>query len=74
MKDATDRDLSIGGAALAAHAFRAGLIDEVRLFLSPVVIGGGKRILPDHVRLSLQLMDEHRFASGVVYVRYQVSA
>src|SRR2546423_11336448 len=47
MKDAADRDLSIGGPALAAHAFRAGLVDEIRLFLSPLTVGGGNPFLPD---------------------------
>lgn len=74
LKDAADRDLSVGGAGLAAHAFRSGLVDEVRLFLSPVTVGGGTRFLPDHVRLDLELLDERRFDSGVVYLRYRVSA
>ena len=70
MKEAANADLTVGGAALAAHAFRAGLVDEVRLLLNPVVVGGGKRALPDGVRLDLELLDERRFASGVVYLRY----
>lgn len=73
VKDAADRDLSIGGPALAAHAFRAGLVDEVRLFVSPVIIGGGNRFLPDGLRLNLHLVDERRFDNGVVYLRYRVS-
>jgi dihydrofolate reductase len=73
MKDAADRDLSIGGPALAAHAFRAGLVDEVRLFVSPIIVGGGNPFLPDRVRLNLQLLDEHRFDSGFVYLQYRVS-
>lgn len=71
MKDAADRDLSIGGAALAAHAFRAGLVDEVNLFVSPVIVGGGKRFLPDRVRLNLELVDERRFRNGVVFLQYR---
>jgi dihydrofolate reductase len=74
MKDAADRDLSIGGPALAAHAFRAGLVDEVRLFVSPLTVGGGTRFLPDRLGLNLQLLDERRFNSGVVYLQYRVSA
>jgi len=74
MKDAADRDMSIGGPELAAHAFHAGLVDEVRLFVYPVIIGGGRRFLPDRFRLALQLRDERRFDSGVVYLRYLVSA
>lgn len=73
MKDAADRDLSIGGPALAAHAFRAGLVDEVRLLVSPVIIGGGNRFLPDRLRVNLHLRDERRFDNGVVYLRYRVS-
>src|SRR5689334_9572647 len=55
MKDAADRDLGVGGPALAVHAFRAGLVDEVRLFVNPVIIGGGNRFLPDRFRANLQL-------------------
>src|SRR3954469_24939290 len=73
MKEAAERDLSVGGPTLAAHAFRAGLVDEVRLFVYPVTVGGGNRFLPDRLRLNLQLLDEHRFDNGVVYLRYRVS-
>ena len=70
LKEAAGADLSVGGADLAADAFRAGLVDEVRLFLNPVIVGGGKRALPDGVRLDLELRNEHRFANGVIYLRY----
>ena len=73
MKGSLDADLLIGGAELAGHAFRAGLIDEVGLFMVPVVVAGGKRALPGDVRLDLELLDERRFAGGIVYVRYRVS-
>jgi dihydrofolate reductase len=73
MKEAADRDLSIGGPALAAHAFRAGLVDEVCLFVSPLTVGGGNPFFPDQLRLNLRLLDERRFDNGVVYLRYQVS-
>jgi dihydrofolate reductase len=73
LKQAADRDLSIGGPHLAAHAFAAGLVDEVQLFLNPVVVGGGTRALPDGVRLGLDLRDERRFANGVVFLRYAVA-
>ncbi|WP_448811876.1 dihydrofolate reductase family protein [Agromyces bauzanensis] len=66
------RDVSIAGPGLAAHAFRAALVDEVRLFLHPVVVGGGTRFLPDGVRLSLELAEERRFDNGVVFLRYRV--
>jgi dihydrofolate reductase len=72
MKDsADDRDLGIGGADLAAQAFKAGLVDECQLFLTPVIVGGGKPALPDGVRLELELVDERRFANGVVFLRYR---
>jgi len=74
IKDAADRDLSIGGPALAAHAFRAGLVDEVRLFVSPLTVGGGNPFHPHRLRLNLQLLDERRFDNGVVYLRYRVSS
>ena len=70
LKAAADRDLSVGGPTLAAVAIEAGLVDEIQLFLNPVVVGGGKRALPAGVRLPLELIDERRFDSGVVYVRY----
>ena len=73
MKDAADRDLSVGGPGLAVHALKAGLVDEVRTFVYPVIVGGGNRFLPDRVRARLQLLAERTFASGVVYLRYRVS-
>jgi dihydrofolate reductase len=63
-------DIAIGGPTLAAEAFRAGLVDECHLFLHPVVVGGGLPALPRDLRLDLELLDERRFASGVVYLRY----
>jgi dihydrofolate reductase len=71
MKELADRPLSIGGPHLAAAAMRAGLVDEYHLFLNPVVVGGGNRALPDGVTLSLELVDQHRFANGVVHVHYR---
>jgi dihydrofolate reductase len=71
MKSQARRDLAIGGPGLAAHAFRAGLIDEIHLFVVPTIVGGGKRSLPDEVHLKLELVDERRFdESSVVYLRY----
>ena len=71
LKAATERDLSVGGAELAAQAIRAGLVDECRLFLTPIVVGGGTRALPDGVRWKLELLDEHRFGNGVVHLHYR---
>jgi dihydrofolate reductase len=73
MKDTADRDLSVGGPHLAAHAFRAGLVDEVQLFVCPVSVGGGNQFLPAGVRLDLKLVEQLRFANGVVYLRYQAA-
>jgi len=70
MKETADRDLAIGGPGLAAHALRAGLVDEVGMFASPVIVGGGTRFLPDGVRLDLDLIEERTFRNGVVYSRY----
>ena len=72
LKESSARDLTIGGAALAGEAMAAGLVDQCELFLCPVVVGGGKRALPDDVRVELDLMDERRFGSGVVHLRYRV--
>ena len=71
MKVAATRDISVGGPELAAHAFRAGLVDEYRVFINPVVVGGGKPALPDGVRLNLELLDERRFGNGVVHLHYR---
>lgn len=73
MKATATSDISIGGPALAALAFDAGLVDELHLFVSPVVVGGGKASLPDDVRLELELRDERRFGNGVVYLHYRAA-
>jgi len=65
------RDISVGGPGLAARALEAGLVDELRLFVTPIVVGGGKRSLPKDVRLELELLDERRFGSGMVYLHYR---
>ena len=70
MKEAADRDISVGGPDLAAQAIRAGLVDEIHLYLSPIVVGGGTKALPDEVRVELALLAERRFGNGVVYLRY----
>lgn len=67
-------DLFVGGADLAAQAFRARLVDECHLIVRPVLIGAGKRALPGDVRADLELLDERRFPSGAVYLRYRVLA
>jgi len=71
LTETADRDLSVGGPGLAAQAIEAGLVDEYQLFVAPAVVGGGTGWLPDHVRLDLELLDEQRFESGFVYLRYR---
>jgi dihydrofolate reductase len=71
LKASATRDISVGGAELAAQAFAAGLVDECHLFLAPVIVGGGTASLPDHVRVDLELLDERRFGKGTVYLRYR---
>jgi dihydrofolate reductase len=71
LKESAEHDILIGGPELAAHAFRAGLIDECHLFLTPIIVGGGKPSLPDNVRLELELLEERRFGNGMVYLRYR---
>ena len=72
LKSAAASDLSIGGPTLAAHAFRAGLVDDVHLFLNPVLVGSGTRARPDGVRLDLELVEERRFGTGVVYTHHRL--
>ena len=74
LKATADRDISVGGPDLAAQAIKAGLVDELHLFLAPVVVGGGKQSLPDKVRLELELLDERRFTNGVVHLHYRSRA
>jgi dihydrofolate reductase len=71
LKAAAERDLTVGGPTLGAHAIAAGLVDEYHLFVWPVVVGGGKHFFPDRVRLQLELLDERRLGNGEVYLRYR---
>jgi dihydrofolate reductase len=70
MKRESAADMSIGGAELASHAIRAGLVDEFHSVVTPVILGGGKPWLPDGVRVHLELIDERRFRNGAVYLAY----
>ena len=71
MKVRAVRDLSVGGPELAAQAIEAGLVDEIHLFLAPIVVGGGKQSLPDGARLELELLSERRFGNGIVHLHYR---
>jgi dihydrofolate reductase len=72
LKATTDRDVTVSGPGLAQHAFRSGLVDDVHLFVFPVIVGGGKPGLPRGIQLDLELVAERRFTSGVVHLHHQV--
>jgi dihydrofolate reductase len=72
LKESSRSDITIGGAELAGQAIAEGLVDECHLFLGPVLVGGGKRALPAGVHAELELLDERRFRSGVVYLHYRL--
>jgi riboflavin biosynthesis pyrimidine reductase len=74
LKARLPRDISVGGPTLAAQAIRAGLVDEYHLLVVPILLGGGKRVLPSNGCVNLGLLDERRFANGIVYLRYQTRA
>lgn len=73
VKLSADQDISVGGPNLAAQAIRAGLVDEIHLFVTPILVGGGKPALPRQVRASLDLLEEHRFGNGMVHLRYRIN-
>ena len=70
LKASAGHDILIGGPDLAAHAFRSGLIDECHLFLVPILVGGGKRFIPNNIHLELELLEERSFGNGMVFLRY----
>ena len=72
MKASATSDLTVAGPHLAAHALKAGLIDECHLFIRPILIGGGKPALPGDTRAELELLDDRRLSNGVVYLRYRI--
>ena len=72
LKAAAEHDIAIGGPHLAGQALRAGLVDELHLLAVPAVVGGGTPWLPAGVRLRLELLEERRFAAGIVSLRYGV--
>jgi dihydrofolate reductase len=74
MKATESRDIAVGGAALAAHAIKGGLVDEYQLFVVPIVVGGGKPSLPSGVRVKLNLVDERRFGDGTLFLHYSAES
>jgi dihydrofolate reductase len=73
LKLASPADIAVGGGDLAGQAIGAGLVDEYHLFLCPILVGGGKRTLPDNLSAPLELLDERRFKNGVVHLHYRVT-
>jgi dihydrofolate reductase len=70
--DSTDKDVSIGGAGLAAAAIELGLVDELRMFRHPVIVGGGTPFLPPVAKdVPLHLIETRTFGSRVLYERYR---
>src|ERR1700730_14613566 len=74
LKETSRADITIGGTELAGQAIAADLVDECHLFLGPVMVGGGKRALPDNIRAQLELLDGRRFRRGVGHLHYRLSA
>jgi dihydrofolate reductase len=74
LKAGSTRDVGVGGPALAAHAIRAGLVDEYNLLIAPVIAGGGNPYLPGKVPVKLELLDERRFDNGMIHVRYRAKS
>jgi dihydrofolate reductase len=72
LKKRATHDITVAGAELASQMLRAGLVDEIQLFLVPLILGTGKRALPTHEQVPLELVEERRFASGTLYLRYAV--
>jgi dihydrofolate reductase len=73
LKEESSSDITVGGAELAALALSDGLVDEYQLFLAPVIVGGGKRALPEGIHVHLELLDQHRFTSGFAHLRYRLA-
>ncbi|HEX9018382.1 MAG TPA: dihydrofolate reductase family protein, partial [Anaerolineaceae bacterium] len=72
LKAEPGKDLEVGGAILAAALMRAGLVDEYRIFVQPVILGAGRSMFPQMAEsTSLRLVETHAFGSGVVYLRYE---
>jgi len=71
LKETSETDITIGGAELAGQALGLGLVDECHLFLGPVLVGGGKRALPEELRAQPELLEERAFRNGVVHLRYR---
>ncbi|MEO9181770.1 MAG: dihydrofolate reductase family protein [Acidimicrobiales bacterium] len=71
LKESAQLDVCVGGSNLASQALKAGLVDEIQLFLTPILVGHGKRAFPIDTHLPLKLLEERRFGSGVIFLRFQ---
>jgi len=74
LKAGATRDIAVGGPTLAAHAIRAGLVDEYDLLIAPIIVGGGNPYLPGKVSAKLELLDERTFDNGIVHIRYRAKS
>jgi dihydrofolate reductase len=74
LKAEATRDVAVGGPVLAAHAIRAGLVDEYHVFVAPIIVGRGNPYLPGRIRVNLKLLDERGFDNGMVHVRYRAKS
>ncbi len=74
LKAQLPHDVSVAGPNLAAQAIRAGLVDEYHLLVVPIMLGGGKPVLPSNVGIKLDLLDARRIGNGWVYLRYRTRA
>ncbi len=73
LKEQPGRDIEVGGAELAAALMRAGLVDEYRIYVQPVILGAGTPMFPTSDKLTrLRLVENHAFTAGVVFLRYEV--
>jgi dihydrofolate reductase len=71
MKANVERDISVGGPGPAAQTLKAGLVDAIHPFLTPILVGGGTQALPNHVRVKLNLLDERWIGGGVVHLHHR---
>jgi dihydrofolate reductase len=74
LKESASRDVTVGGPELAGQAIKAGLVDELHLFVTPVLVGGGTPSLPAGVHVKLELLDERRFQNGTLHLHYHLNA
>ncbi|MCT9869764.1 dihydrofolate reductase family protein [Paenarthrobacter aurescens] len=72
LKASANNDILIGGPELATQAFQDGLVDECQLYIVPILVGAGKKGLPEGIGAKLELLQERTFGNGTVFLRYRV--